>query len=88
MQYANVLLVVARRVLLRSRARGDQRGNSAGIAAGDVGSAPAERRGSALILTLVLTLGLASLATSAIYLGSNARLLTDSNDRERDLRYT
>lgn len=46
-----------------------------------------ERRGSALILTLVLTLGLASLATSAIYLGSNARLVTDSYNRERDLRY-
>lgn len=46
------------------------------------------RRGSALILTLVLTLGLASLATSAIYLGSNARLITDSYDRDRDLRYS
>lgn len=46
-----------------------------------------QRRGSALILTLVLTLGLASLATSAIYLGSNARLVTDSYTNERDLRY-
>lgn len=48
---------------------------------------PGGRRGSALILTLVLTLGLASLATSAIYLGSNARLISDTYNREGDLRY-
>ncbi|MES2358872.1 MAG: hypothetical protein V4529_11115 [Gemmatimonadota bacterium] len=46
-----------------------------------------ERRGSALILTLVLTLSLASLATSAIYLGGNEQILANSYDQERDLRY-
>jgi hypothetical protein len=45
------------------------------------------RRGSALILTLILTLSLASLATSAIYLGGNAQILATSYDKERDLRY-
>ncbi|HXF22975.1 MAG TPA: hypothetical protein VN602_00540, partial [Gemmatimonadaceae bacterium] len=46
-----------------------------------------DRRGSALILTLVLTLSLASLATSAIYLGGNEQILANSYDQERDLRY-
>jgi hypothetical protein len=46
-----------------------------------------DRRGSALILTLVLTLSLASLATSAIYLGGNEQLLATSYDQERDMRY-
>ncbi len=46
-----------------------------------------QRRGSALILTLVLTLSLASLATSAVYLGGNSTALATSFDRERDLRY-
>lgn len=45
------------------------------------------RRGSALILTLVLTLSLASVATAAIYVASNASLIATSYDRERDLRY-
>lgn len=46
-----------------------------------------ERRGSALILTLVLTLSLAGLATSAIYLGGNEQILANSYDQERDMRY-
>lgn len=46
-----------------------------------------ERKGSALILTLILTLGLASLATSAIYVGGNSSVLADTFSRERDLRY-
>jgi hypothetical protein len=46
-----------------------------------------DRRGSALILTLVLTLSLASLATSAIYLGGNEQILAVSYDQERDMRY-
>ncbi len=46
-----------------------------------------DRRGSALILTLVLTLSLASLATSAIYLGGNEQILANSYDQERDMRY-
>lgn len=47
----------------------------------------ADRRGSALILTLVLTLSLASLATSAIYLGANDQILALTYDQERSLRY-
>jgi hypothetical protein len=47
----------------------------------------ADRRGSALILTLVLTLSLASLATSAIYLGGNEQMLALTYDQERDMRY-
>src|SRR6185437_7697432 len=46
-----------------------------------------DRRGSALILTLVLTLSLASLATSAIYLGGNEQILANTYDQERDMRY-
>ncbi|MGI8548156.1 MAG: hypothetical protein ACR2M1_12635 [Gemmatimonadaceae bacterium] len=77
---------MTRRFRLWSRTRDDPPDRIA--TDGEAGAARRERRGSALILTLVLTLGLASLATSAIYLGSNARLVTDSYDRERDLRYT
>ncbi len=47
----------------------------------------ASRRGSALILTLVLTLSLASLATSAIYLGGNEQILANTYDQERNMRY-
>ncbi|HEY5087459.1 MAG TPA: hypothetical protein VII66_08900, partial [Gemmatimonadaceae bacterium] len=46
-----------------------------------------DRRGSALILTLVLTLSLASLATSAIYLGGNEQILAQTYDKESDMRY-
>jgi len=46
-----------------------------------------DRRGSALILTLVLALTLASLATSAIYLGGNEQILANSYDQEHDMRY-
>ena len=46
-----------------------------------------DRRGSALILTLVLTLSLASLATSAIYLGANDQMLAVTYDQERNMRY-
>ncbi len=46
-----------------------------------------DRRGSALILTLVLTLSLASLATSAIYLGGNEQILANTYDQERTMRY-
>jgi hypothetical protein len=46
-----------------------------------------DRRGSALILTLVLTLSLASLATSAIYLGGNEQILANTYDQERNMRY-
>jgi len=45
------------------------------------------RRGSALMLVLVITLALGGLATSAIYLSSNSTLQTKMHDRERDFRY-
>jgi hypothetical protein len=46
-----------------------------------------ERRGSALILVLIMTLSLAGLAISAIYLSSSANLLTRYYDKERNYRY-
>ena len=46
-----------------------------------------ERRGSALMLVLVMALGLAALAVSAIFLSSNATILSKNFDRERDFRY-
>ena len=45
------------------------------------------RRGSALVLVLIMTLALAGLAISAIYLSSSAGLLTRYYDKERDYRY-
>jgi hypothetical protein len=45
------------------------------------------RRGSALILVLIMTLSLAGLAMSAIYLSSSAGLLSRYYDRERNYRY-
>jgi hypothetical protein len=45
------------------------------------------RRGSALILVLIMTLSLAGLAMSAIYLSSSAGLLSRYYDRERNFRY-
>jgi len=42
------------------------------------------RRGSALMLVLVLTMGLAALAMSAIYLSSHAQLIAKSFEREAD----
>jgi hypothetical protein len=46
-----------------------------------------DRRGSALILALVMTVSLAGLATSAVYLAGNATMLATSFDRERDFKY-
>jgi hypothetical protein len=46
-----------------------------------------QRRGSALILVLIMTLSLAGLAISAIYLSSSAGLLTRYYDKERDYRF-
>lgn len=52
------------------------------------GTRPArERRGSALILVMMLTLGFAALAMSAIYLTSSGGILTRLYERERDYRY-
>ncbi len=45
-----------------------------------------DRRGSAMILVLVMTLSLAGLAISAIYLMSSANLLTVYYDKERNFR--
>lgn len=45
------------------------------------------RHGSALILVLMLTLGFAALAMSAIYLTSSGGILTRLYERERDYRY-
>lgn len=45
------------------------------------------RRGSALILVMILTLCLAGLAMSAIYLSTSGVILTRYYDRERDYRY-
>ena len=45
------------------------------------------RSGSALVLVLIMTLSLAGLAISSIYLSSSAGLLTRYYDRERDYRY-
>lgn len=51
------------------------------------GAGPRLRRGSALFLVIVMTLSLAALAISAIYLSSSAGLLTRYYDKERDYRY-
>lgn len=45
------------------------------------------RRGSALVLVLVLAMGLAALAMSAIYLSSHAQLVTRSFEREADYSF-
>ncbi|MGH7649001.1 MAG: hypothetical protein ACREND_12855, partial [Gemmatimonadaceae bacterium] len=45
------------------------------------------RRGSALILVLLLTVTLAAIALSAILLTGSSTILTHSFDRERDYRY-
>ena len=45
------------------------------------------RRGSALILVLIMTISLAALASSAIYLSSSSGLLSRFHDKERDLAF-
>lgn len=46
-----------------------------------------DRRGSALILVLIMTLSLAALAASAIYMAGSSGMLTRYHDKERDLTY-
>ncbi len=46
-----------------------------------------ERRGFALLTVIMLTLGMAALAASAVYLAGNAGLLATSSDREREFKY-
>jgi len=45
------------------------------------------RRGSALILVLVLVVAISTLAVTAIFLSSNASILSKQYDREREFRY-
>ncbi|MFA6167245.1 MAG: hypothetical protein WC700_11560 [Gemmatimonadaceae bacterium] len=45
------------------------------------------RRGSALILVLIMTLSLAGLAASAIYMAGNSGMLSRYHDKERDLTF-
>ncbi|MBI2407682.1 MAG: hypothetical protein HYV19_05225 [Gemmatimonadetes bacterium] len=45
------------------------------------------RRGSALILVLIMTLSLAALASSAIYLTGSSGMLSRYHDKERDLGF-
>ncbi len=54
------------------------------------GNAPVKRsrrKGSALILALIMTVALAGLASSAVYIGGSSQMLAISFDRERDLKY-
>jgi len=46
-----------------------------------------ERRGIALILVMAMTLALAALAVSAVYLSASGGILTRYYDRERDFKY-
>jgi hypothetical protein len=46
-----------------------------------------ERRGFALLTIIILTLGMAALAASAVYLSGTASLLNTSQDREREFKY-
>lgn len=45
------------------------------------------RHGFALLTVILLTLAMAALAASAVYLSSNAGLLSTSQDREREFKY-
>lgn len=47
-----------------------------------------ERRGVALILTLMLTFAMGALAAAAIYLNSNAGLIGRMTEREKEMRYS
>ena len=46
-----------------------------------------ERRGFALLTIIMLTLAMAALAASAVYLAGNAGLIGTSVDREREFKY-
>jgi hypothetical protein len=46
-----------------------------------------ERSGFALLTVIMLTLAMAALAASAVYLAGNAGLLATSTDREREFKY-
>src|ERR1700716_1429033 len=46
-----------------------------------------ERRGFALLTIIIMTLGMAALAASAVYLSGTAGLISTSQDREREFKY-
>jgi len=46
-----------------------------------------ERRGFALLTVIMMTLGMAALAASAVYLAGNTGLIATSTDREREFKY-
>jgi len=48
---------------------------------------PTVRRGSAMILVLIMTLSLAGLAMSAIYMAGSSGMLSRYHDKERDLSF-
>ncbi|MCC7053732.1 MAG: hypothetical protein IT355_10730 [Gemmatimonadaceae bacterium] len=48
---------------------------------------PADRRGMAIIITLILTVALGALALSAVYLASGTKLATGLSNRAADLQY-
>lgn len=50
-------------------------------------TAPRARRGSALVMVLVLTFAMAALALSAIYLSASGSTLSRLYERERDFKY-
>jgi hypothetical protein len=52
-----------------------------------VSARPADRRGMAIIITLILTVALAALALSAVYLASGTKLATGLSNRAADLQY-
>jgi hypothetical protein len=51
------------------------------------GASVADRRGFALLTVIMMTLGMAALGASAVYLAGNAGLLASSQDREREFKY-
>ncbi|HEV7389449.1 MAG TPA: hypothetical protein VGN73_12635 [Gemmatimonadaceae bacterium] len=53
----------------------------------EAGSPARDRRGFALLTIIILTLGMAALAASAVYLSGNAGLISTSQDREREFKY-
>ncbi len=54
---------------------------------GSSGRRAGNRRGSALILVLIFTTGIAALAMGAIYMSSTSAILTRVNDRDHELKY-
>jgi hypothetical protein len=48
---------------------------------------PRSRRGAAILLVMLATIGIAALALSAIFMQSSAVLMTKYYDKERDFRY-